>query len=421
MSQNRGRQPSSPNSDLLEIDRTLSDEQRLLRDTVRRFVQTKVLPDIGRNFEQARFDRSLIGELAQLGVFGMQLSGYGCAGADAVSYGLACRELEAGDSSLRSFVSVQGSLVMFPIWKYGSPQQREQWLPDLAAGRKIGCFGLTEPDAGSDPSSMRTTAKRVGGKGSGGKGSGGKGSAAKRSGADWVLNGTKLWITNGTIADVALVWAQTEDETGRGGVRGFLVPTDAPGFSARNIERKLSMRASITSELVLEDVRVPESMRLPEAEGMRAALSCLSEARFGIIFGAVGAARACFEAACEYAGQREQFARPIAAFQLTQAKLADMLTWLTNSSLVAMQLARLKDDGSLTPAQISYGKRHNVAAALEVARTARGVLGANGISLDYPVMRHMANLESVITYEGTHEVHTLVLGQELTGHSAFSG
>jgi len=383
-------------TDLLSIDDGLSDEERWLRDTVQRFVDARVLPEIGRNFELGIFDRSLIPEMAQLGLFGMQLEGYGCAGAPAVACGIACRELEAGDSSLRSFVSVQGSLVMFPIWKYGSPEQREEWLPSLATGEKIGCFGLTEPDAGSDPSSMRTT--------------------ARRTGDDWVLNGVKLWITNGSIADIAVIWAQTDD-----GVRGFLVPTDSPGFSAADIPRKASMRASITSELTLADVRVPESMRLPEAVGLRAALSCLSEARFGIIFGAVGAARACFESACGYSRERTQFGKPIGAFQLTQAKLADMLTLLTNSSLVAMHLGRLKDSQGLSPTQISYGKRHNVAAALEVARTARGILGANGITLDYPPARHMANLESVITYEGTHEVHTLVLGQELTGQSAFGG
>ena len=383
-------------SDLLGIDATLTDEERTWSDTVRQFVTAKVLPEIGQNFDQGRFDRALVPELAKLGVFGMQLEGYGCAGAAPVAYGLACRELEAGDSSLRSFVSVQGSLAMFAIWRFGSQEQKEEWLPAMAAGEQLGCFGLTEPDAGSDPASMRTFAKRVG--------------------DDWVLNGSKLWITNGTIADVAVVWAQTDD-----GVQGFLVATDAPGFEAHDIPRKASMRASITSGLNFTDVRVPESRRLPQAAGLRGPLSCLSEARFGIVFGAVGAARACLEAAVGYARERVQFGKPIGAFQLTQAKLADMLTLLTNSSLVAMHLGRLKEAQGLSPAQISYGKRHNVAAALEVARTARGVLGANGISLDYPPMRHAANLESVITYEGTHEVHTLVLGQQLTGHSAFGG
>ena len=383
-------------TDLLGIDATLTDEERTWSDTVRQFVTAKVLPEIGQNFDQARFDRALVPELAQLGVFGMQIEGYGCSGAAPVAYGLACRELEAGDSSLRSFVSVQGSLAMFAIWRFGSQEQKEEWLPAMAAGEKLGCFGLTEPDAGSDPASMRTF--------------------AKRDGDDWVLNGSKLWITNGTIADIAVIWAQTDE-----GVQGFLVATDAPGFEAHDIPRKASMRASITSGLNFTDVRVPESRRLPQAMGLRAPLSCLSEARFGIVFGAVGAARACLEAAVGYARERVQFGKPIGAFQLTQAKLADMLTLVTNSSLVAMHLGRLKEAEGLSPAQISYGKRHNVAAALEVARTARGVLGANGISLDYPIMRHAANLESVITYEGTHEVHTLVLGQQLTGHSAFSG
>lgn len=396
MNSNEITMNSSLNVDLLSIEEGLTDEEKLLRDTIRRFVAAKVLPEIASRYELGEFNRSLVPEMAQLGLFGMQLKGYGCAGIHSVAYGLACRELEAGDSSLRSFVSVQGSLVMFPIRQFGSEEQREEWLPGLAAGEIIGCFGLTEPDAGSDPASMRTY--------------------AKRSGDDWVLNGVKLWITNGSIADLAVVWAQTED-----GVRGFLVPTDSAGFSARDIPRKASMRASITSELTLQDVRVPESMRLPEATGLRAALSCLSEARFGIVFGVVGAARACFEAACEYSRERIQFGKPIGAFQLTQAKLADMLTLLTNSSLIAMHLGRLKDSQGISPAQISYGKRHNVAAALEVARISRGVLGANGITLDYPPARHMANLESVATYEGTHEIHTLILGQELTGQSAFGG
>jgi len=387
---------SSLNTDFLSIEAGLTDEESLLRDTIRSFVAAKVLPEIAHRYELGQFNQSLITELSQLGLFGMQLQGYGCAGAHSVAYGLACRELEAGDSSLRSFVSVQGSLVMFPIHRFGSEEQREEWLPGLAAGEIIGCFGLTEPDAGSDPAAMRTY--------------------AKRSGDDWIINGVKLWITNGSIADLAVIWAQTQD-----GVRGFLVPTDSAGFSAQDIPRKASMRASVTSELTLRDVRVPESRRLPEATGLRAALSCLSEARFGIIFGVVGAARACFEAACQYSRERQQFGKPIGAFQLTQAKLADMLTLLTNSSLVAMHLGRLKDSQGISPAQISYGKRHNVAAALEVARISRGVLGANGITLDYPCARHMANLESVATYEGTHEIHTLILGQELTGQSAFGG
>ena len=381
--------------DFLGVDVDLSDEDRLLRDTVRAFVESRVLPDIARNFEEAKFDLGLVKEMAGLGLFGMHLEGYGCAGAEPMAYGIVCRELEAGDSGLRSFLSVQGSLSMTAIRMFGSEEHCEEFLPAMVAGEKLGCFGLTEPDAGSDPASMRTT--------------------ARQSGGDWLLNGTKLWITNGSIADIAVIWAMTED-----GVRGFLVPTDSAGFEARDIARKASMRASITSELTLSDVRVPEGMRLPGAVGLRAPLSCLSEARFGIVFGATGAARACLTAALEYANDRKQFAKPISSFQLTQEKLVNMLTLLTNSSLIATQLAKLKARGDLSPAQVSYGKRHNVGAALEIARTARSIMGANGISLDYPPARHMANLESVYTYEGTHEIHTLILGQAITGESAFS-
>ena len=381
--------------DFLGLDVDLSDEDRLLRDTVRAFVESRVLPDIARNFEEAKFDLGLVKEMAGLGLFGMHLEGYGCAGAEPMAYGIVCRELEAGDSGLRSFLSVQGSLSMTAIRMFGSEEHCEEFLPAMVAGEKLGCFGLTEPDAGSDPASMRTT--------------------ARQSGGDWLLNGTKLWITNGSIADIAVIWAMTED-----GVRGFLVPTDSAGFEARDIARKASMRASITSELTLSDVRVPEGMRLPGAVGLRAPLSCLSEARFGIVFGATGAARACLTAALEYANDRKQFAKPISSFQLTQEKLVNMLTLLTNSSLIATQLAKLKARGDLSPAQVSYGKRHNVGAALEIARTARSIMGANGISLDYPPARHMANLESVYTYEGTHEIHTLILGQAITGESAFS-
>ena len=381
--------------DFLGVDVDLSDEDRLLRDTVRAFVESRVLPDIARNFEEAKYDLGLVKEMAGLGLFGMHLEGYGCAGAEPMAYGIVCRELEAGDSGLRSFLSVQGSLSMTAIRMFGSEEHCEEFLPAMAAGEKLGCFGLTEPDAGSDPASMRTT--------------------ARQSGGDWLLNGTKLWITNGSIADIAVIWAMTED-----GVRGFLVPTDSAGFEAHDIARKASMRASITSELTLSDVRVPEGMRLPGAVGLRAPLSCLSEARFGIVFGATGAARACLTAALEYANDRKQFAKPISSFQLTQEKLVNMLTLLTNSSLIATQLAKLKARGDLSPAQVSYGKRHNVGAALEIARTARSIMGANGISLDYPPARHMANLESVYTYEGTHEIHTLILGQAITGESAFS-
>ena len=389
--------------DFLGLDGGLSDEEALLRDTVRGFVEARVLPDIARNFEEGRFDLGLVKEMAKLGLFGMHLEGYGCAGAGPMAYGIACRELEAGDSGLRSFLSVQGSLSMTAIRKFGSEEHCEEFLPAMAAGETLGCFGLTEPDAGSDPASMRTNAKQDGGKAGGDK-----------AGGDWILNGTKLWITNGSIADVAVIWAMTED-----GVRGFLVPTDSEGFEARDIPRKASMRASITSEVTLQDVRVPDAMRLPAAVGLRAPLSCLSEARFGIVFGATGAARACFEAALEYASERKQFGQPISSFQLTQEKLVNMLTLLTNSHLIAAHLAKLKAKGDLSPAQVSYGKRHNVAAALEIARTARSIMGANGISLDYPPARHMANLESVYTYEGTHEIHTLILGQAITGESAF--
>jgi glutaryl-CoA dehydrogenase len=311
-------------------------------------------------------------------------------------YGLACMELEAGDSGLRSFVSVQGSLAMFPIWAFGSEEQKQEWLPPMAAGRAIGCFGLTEPDSGSDPSSMRTSARQ-------------------EPGGDWVLNGTKMWITNGSIADVAVVWARTD-----AGIRGFVVPTDTPGFSAPEIHRKVSLRASVTSELILDDVRLPAGAVLPGVASMRGPLSCLNEARFGILFGAVGAARACYETALDYAGEREQFGGPIARFQLTQKRLVDLMIPVQRGTLVAYHLGRMKDQGQLGPAQVSFGKKDNVAMALEVAREARSLLGANGITTEYPVIRHMNNLESVYTYEGTNEIHTLVLGQAITGHAAFS-
>ena len=333
-------------------------------------------------------------ELGALGLLGMHLEGYGCAASSATAYGLACLELEAGDSGLRSFMSVQGSLAMFPIRAYGSEEQRQQWLPAMAAGEAVGCFGLTEPDAGSDPAAMRTRARRRGG--------------------DWVLNGTKMWITNGSIADVAVVWAQTED-----GVRGFVVPTDTPGFGANDIHKKLSLRASVTSELVLDDVHLPAEAALPGVVGMRGPLSCLNEARFGILFGAVGAARACYEAALAYAAERDVFGGPISRFQLTQQKLVEMMIAAQRGTILALHLGRLRDAGRLTAEQISVGKLDNVRMAMEVARAARGVLGANGITLEYPVIRHMNNLESVYTYEGTHEIHTLILGQAITGQSAF--
>jgi glutaryl-CoA dehydrogenase len=332
--------------------------------------------------------------MGALGLLGMHLEGYGCAGTSAVQYGLACTELEAGDSGARSFVSVQGSLSMFPIWAFGSDEQKERWLPGMATGDFIGCFGLTEPDAGSDPGSMRTV--------------------ARRDGTDWVINGTKMWITNGSVADVALVWAQTDD-----GIRGFITPTDTPGFSTNDIHRKLSLRASITSELVLDDVRLPEDSILPNVVGLKGPLSCLNEARYGILFGAVGAARACYEAALDYSLERVQFNRPIAGFQLTQKKLVDMMVAVNRGMIVALHIGRMRDQGTAGVEDISFGKMDNVRMALSVAREARSVLGANGITLEYPVIRHMNNLESVYTYEGTNEVHTLILGQAITGLAAF--
>ncbi|WP_440071999.1 acyl-CoA dehydrogenase family protein [Streptosporangium sp. OZ121] len=382
--------------DLLRIDDTLSEEQRLIRDTVRDLVADRILPHVGDWFEEAAFPaRELAPALGSLGVLGMHLEGYGCAGLDSVSYGVACRELEAGDSGLRSFVSVQGSLAMFPIWKYGSAEQKDEWLPRMAAGEAIGCFGLTEPDQGSDPAGMRTHAKQD-------------------PSGDWILNGSKMWITNGSIADVAVVWAQTED-----GVRGFVVPTDTPGFTAPEIHRKMSLRASVTSSLYFDDVRLPASAVLPGVSGLKGPLSCLSEARFGIVWGVVGAARACLESAVDYSTSRVQFGRPIGGFQLTQEKLAWMYVGLGQSQLTALHLGRLKDAGTLTPRQISFGKLANVRAALDIARQARSILGGNGITLEYPVIRHMNNLESVLTYEGTEEIHTLVLGEALTGIPAY--
>ena len=384
-----------PATDLYNIDHLLSEEERMVRDTVRKFVQDRVLPIIGEHFEAGTFPRQLIPELAELGLLGMHLEGYGCAGSNAVSYGLACQELEAGDSGLRSFVSVQGSLVMFPIWKFGSDAQKERWLPQMAKGEAIGCFGLTEPDSGSDPGSMQTR--------------------AQRDGDTFILNGTKMWITNGSIADVAVVWAKTDE-----GIRGFLVERDTPGFSTSNIHQKLSLRASITSELHFADCRIPAENMLPNVRGLRGPLSCLDEARFGIAWGANGAARACYETALDYAKTRIQFNKPIASFQLVQQKLAIMATELVKSQLLALQLGRLKDEGLLHPVQISIAKRNNVREAIKTAREARTVLGANGITLEYPISRHSNNLESVFTYEGTDDIHTLVIGQAITGVSAFS-
>jgi glutaryl-CoA dehydrogenase len=380
--------------DLYDVDALLGDDERLVRDTVRAFVRERALPLIGEAFETATFPHELIPRLAEMGLLGMHLRGYGCAGASAVAYGVASEELEAGDSAIRSFVSVQGSLAMFPIWQYGSEEQKTRWLPEMAAGKAIGCFGLTESDAGSDPAAMRTR--------------------ARRDGADWVIDGSKMWITNGSIADICVVWAQTD-----AGIRGFLIERGTRGFSARDVKRKLSLRASVTSELVLDAVRVPEAARLPGANGLGGPLSCLTEARYGIAWGAMGAARACFESALEYSKQRRAFGRSVAAFQLTQQKLAIMATQLVQGRLVAQRLGVLKDAGRATPVQVSLAKRANVRIALDTAREARTILGANGITLEYPVARHMANLESVLTYEGSEEVHTLVLGQALTGENAF--
>ena len=382
--------------DFLDLDRLLGEEERLIRDTTRSFVHDRVLPEVAGWFERGELPRELAKELGDLGLLGMHLQGYGCAGTNAVSYGLACLELEAGDSGARSFVSVQGSLAMYPIWRYGSEEQKRRWLPAMAAGEVIGCFGLTEPDFGSNPAGMRTSARRDGG--------------------GWVLNGTKMWITNGGIADLAVVWARTDDE----GVRGFLVPAGTPGFSTRDIERKLSLRASVTSELILEDCRLPGDAVLPEVRGMRGPLSCLNEARYGIVWGSMGAARACFQSALEYATTRVQFDRPIGGFQLTQQKLADMLVELSKGTLLALHLGRMKDEGRLAPEQVSLGKLNNVREALAIARSARTILGANGVTLEYPVIRHANNLESVLTYEGTSEVHSLILGQAVTGLAAFT-
>ncbi|MFH9549503.1 acyl-CoA dehydrogenase family protein [Streptomyces sp. NPDC017435] len=383
-------------ADPLGIDDLLEPEDLAIRDTVRSWAADRVLPRVAEWYERGELPeiRELARELGAIGALGMSLSGYGCAGASAVQYGLACLELEAADSGIRSLVSVQGSLAMYAVHRFGSEEQKRTWLPGMAAGEVIGCFGLTEPDHGSDPAAMRTY--------------------AKRDGSDWVLNGRKMWITNGSVAGVAVVWAQSDD-----GIRGFVVPTETPGFSAPEIKHKWSLRASVTSELVLDDVRLPADAVLPEVTGLRGPLSCLSHARYGIVWGAMGAARSCFETAVAYAKTREQFGRPIGGFQLTQAKLADMAVELHKGILLAHHLGRRMDAGRLRPEQVSFGKLNNVREAIEVCRTARTILGANGISLEYPVMRHATNLESVLTYEGTVEMHQLVLGKALTGLDAF--
>jgi len=388
------RRPAPKPLDFLDIDALLTDEERMIQETVREFVHDRVMPRIGEWFERGEFPKEAYQELGALGLLGMHLTGYGCAGTNAVSYGLACLEMEAGDSGFRSAISVQGSLAMFPIWKYGSEEQKQEWLPRMAAGEAIGCFGLTEPDFGSDPARMRA--------------------AARRDGSDWVLSGTKMWITNGGIADVAVVWAQTEQ-----GVRGFLVPRETAGFTTKDIERKLSLRASVTSELVFDECRLPEGAALPEVTGMRGPLSCLTEARYGIVWGVMGAGRSCYEAALEYSKTRVQFGKPIGGFQLTQEKLVNMLLELSKGTLLALHLGRMKDEGRLAPQQVSLGKLNNVREALGIAREARSILGANGITLEYPVIRHMNNLESVLTYEGTSEIHTLILGHAITGFEAF--
>ena len=380
--------------DFYRIDDLLTEEERLVRSTVSRFVDERFLPIVADHYERGLFPMEMVPELARLGVFGMHLQGYGAAGMSNVMYGLACQELERGDSGLRSFVSVQGSLCMFPIHRYGSEEQKQRWLPFMARGEVIGCFGLTEPEFGSNPAGMATRARRDGG--------------------DWVINGTKRWITNGNVAHLAIVWARTEE-----GIRGFLVETGTKGFQAREIHHKLSMRASVSSELILDDVRVPARHELPGAQGLKAPLSCLNEARYGIVWGVLGAAIACYRSALDYAKARVQFDRPIAGYQLTQEKLVNMLTEITKGQLMALQLGRLKDQGKATATQISMAKLNNVREALQIAREARTILGANGISLEYPVMRHMNNLETVLTYEGTSEIHMLAIGEEITGLSAF--
>ena len=380
--------------DFLALDDLLTDEERAVRDTVRAFAREELAPHIAEWYDAGTLPEDLSSRFAKLGLFGMHLHGYGCAGTSATAYGVACRELEAVDTGLRSYVSVQGSLAMYSIYRWGSEEQKDEWLPQMAAGEALGCFGLTEPDAGSDPGSMRTH--------------------ARRDGDDWVITGSKMWITNGTLADVAVVWAQTDE-----GIRGFVVPTDTQGFTANKITRKLSMRASVTAELSFDGLRLPGSAALPEVRGLKGPLSVLNEARFGIIWGVVGAARSCYLEALDYTMARSQFGKQIAGFQLSQRKLAEMLVAVNQAQMTALHLGRLKDAGKLEPAQVSFGKYANVRAAIDVARTARTMLGGAGITLDHTVMRHMNNLETVLTYEGTEEMHLLSMGQALTGLDAF--
>ena len=387
-------------TELIALDDLLDADEREIRDTVRRFGEEKLRPHVAGWFEDAKLPvRELAGQLGELGLFGMHLTGYGCAGLSATTYGLACQELEAVDSGLRSFVSVQGSLAMFALHAFGSDEHKDEWLPKMATGEAIGCFGLTEADYGSNPGGMRTN--------------------AKRDGDDWVLNGSKMWITNGSVADVAVVWARTDLDEGARGIRGFVIPTDTPGFSAPEITKKMSLRASVTSELVLEDVRLPASAMLPGVQGLKGPLSCLNEARFGIVFGALGAARDCLETALSYAADRDVFDKPLSSYQLTQAKLADMALELGKGQLLAVHLGRRKDRGEIRPEQISVGKLNNVRESIKIARECRTILGANGITLEYPVIRHINNLESVLTYEGTSEMHQLTVGKALTGYDAF--
>jgi glutaryl-CoA dehydrogenase len=387
--------------DFYNIDSVLSEEERAVRDSVRRFVDERVLPIIGRCYVDGRFPKEILPELAELGVFGANLpEEYGCAGLNNVAYGLIMQELERGDSGLRSFASVQGALAMYPIFAFGSEEQRKQWLPRMASGEVIGCFGLTEPDYGSNPAGMITMAR-------------------EQSDGSWILNGAKMWITNGSTAKIAVVWAKTNGETSEKSIRGFIVPTDSQGFTARDQKGKLSLRASDTSELVFQDVHLPADAVLPKSGGLKSPLMCLTQARYGISWGVIGAAMACFEEASSYAKQRVMFDRPIGGFQIQQERLADMLTEIVKAQLVSLHLGRMKDAGTYTPQQVSLAKRNNVSMATDIAREARRLLGANGILAEYAAMRHMSNLESVYTYEGTHDVHSLVLGQAITGLSAF--